>query len=60
MLMIICKQQKNDLTPSIQNKEAQSNNGLDKFEEIKKYKELLDVGIITQKEFESKKKELSI
>ena len=30
----------------------------DKFEEIKKYKELLDSGIITQEEFEQKKKEL--
>ncbi len=30
----------------------------DKFEEIKKYKELLDAGIITQEEFEAKKKEL--
>lgn len=31
---------------------------LDKFEEIKKYKELLDTGIITQEEFEIKKKEI--
>ena len=31
---------------------------LDKFEEIKKYKELLDLNIITQEEFENKKKEL--
>ena len=30
----------------------------DKFEEIKKYKDLLDNGIITQEEFDSKKKEL--
>ena len=30
----------------------------DKFEEIKKYKELLDMGIITQEEFDAKKKEL--
>ena len=30
----------------------------DKFEEIKKYKELLDVGIISQEEFEIKKKEI--
>ena len=27
-------------------------------EELKKYKELLDIGVITQKEFEVKKKEL--
>jgi hypothetical protein len=30
----------------------------DKFEEIKKYKELLDKGIISNEEFEAKKKEL--
>ena len=30
----------------------------DKFEEIKKYKDLLDNGIITQEEFDAKKKEL--
>ncbi len=30
----------------------------DKFDEIKKYKELLDAGIITQEEFEQKKREL--
>ena len=30
----------------------------DKFEEIRKYKELLDSGIITQEEFDQKKKEL--
>lgn len=33
---------------------------LDKFEEIKKYKELLDLDIITQEEFDAKKKELKI
>lgn len=31
---------------------------MDKFEEIKKYKELFDSGVITQEEFEKKKKEL--
>lgn len=31
---------------------------LDKFDELKKYKELLDLKIITQEEFEEKKKEL--
>ena len=30
----------------------------DKFVEIKKYKELLDMGIITQEEFEVKRKEI--
>ena len=38
------------------NKEIQ----VDKFEEIKKYKELLDLNIITKEEFEAKKKELKI
>lgn len=36
--------------------DAPSNN--DKFVEIEKYKELLDKGIITEEEFERKKKEL--
>ena len=31
---------------------------MDKFEEVRKYKELLDQGIITQEEFDRKKKEL--
>ncbi|MDO5521662.1 MAG: SHOCT domain-containing protein [bacterium] len=30
----------------------------DKFEQIKKYRELLDQGILTQEEFDKKKKEL--
>lgn len=33
-------------------------NEKDKFEEIKKYKELLDMGIVTQDEFDIKKKQL--
>ena len=33
-------------------------NNLDKFEEIKKYKELLDMGIITQEEFDVQKKRI--
>lgn len=39
-----------------ENNESESK--IDKFEEIKKYKELLDLGIITQSEFDKKKKEL--
>lgn len=35
-----------------------ASNNVNKFEEIKKYKELLDSGIITQEEFDTKKKEL--
>ena len=38
--------------------QKQATQSYDKFEEIKKYKELLDSGIITQEEFEIKKKEL--
>lgn len=38
--------------------EKPANHDYDKFEEIKKYKELLDGGIITQEEFDIKKKEI--
>lgn len=41
-----------------QKNEAKQNKENDKFEEIKKFKELYDLGIITQDEFENKKKEL--
>lgn len=41
--------------PDISNKE---NGEIDKFTEIKKYKDLLDEGIITQEEFNDKKKEI--
>ena len=37
---------------------ALKNKDMDKFEELKKYKELLDAEIITQEEFNTKKKEL--
>ncbi len=36
----------------------QNTKSFDKFEEIKKYKDLLDSGILTQEEFDAKKKEL--
>lgn len=36
----------------------QNSNPNDPFEEIKKYKELLDLGIITEEEFQTKKNEL--
>ena len=43
-------------------KEESSNNqtksDTDKFEEIRKYKQLLDENIISEEEFEAKKKEL--
>ena len=38
--------------------EKSQQNETDRFTEIKKYKELLDEGIISQEEFEKKKKEL--
>lgn len=38
--------------------EGRSGGSGDKFEEVRKYKELLDQGIITEEEFERKKKEL--
>ena len=40
------------------NIESKSNKKTDPIEEIKKYKELLDMGIITQEEFDTKKNEL--
>ena len=39
-------------------KNKSTNATIDKFEKIKKYKELLDSGIITQEEFNTKKTEL--
>ena len=39
-------------------KQRTSNTGLTRAEELKKYKELLDSGAITQEEFEMKKTEL--
>ena len=38
--------------------EATLHNKSDAFDEIRKYKQLLDEGIITQEEFDVKKKEL--
>lgn len=43
-------------TPAVEEKKANSTSS--NIEEIKKYKELLDMGIITQAEFDVKKKEL--
>jgi hypothetical protein len=41
-----------------QNNSAATAEAKDKFEDIKKYKELLDSGIITEEEFNKKKTEL--
>ena len=43
-------------TPAVEEKKA--NPASSNIEEIKKYKELLDMGIITQAEFDAKKKQL--
>jgi len=40
------------------NPETQAVNAVSDVEELKKYKELLDSGIITQEEFDAKKKQL--
>ena len=47
-----------DVETSVDSEKDKISVQYDKFEEIKKYKELLDLGIITQEEFEEKKKEL--
>lgn len=44
--------------PAKDEPEPENEPSKDKFTEIKKYKELLDLGIITQEEFDQKKKEL--
>jgi len=44
-----------DAPPTSNTQEIQKN---DSFEKLKKYKELLDSGIITQEEFDTKKKEI--
>jgi hypothetical protein len=56
-LEIIC-QFENKIEENDELESDKNNSHLDKFDEIKKYKELLDVGIITQEEFENKKKKL--
>ena len=50
------EEKEQDSSSKEESKESGQNN--DKFEEIKKYKELLDLNIITQEEFDQKKKEL--
>ena len=55
-LIVLCGQNNESVE---ENKSTQHKDEMpDKFEEIKKYKELLDIGIITQEEFDAKKKEL--
>ena len=49
------KAQRTERNKTAKNKKTDN---VDKFEEIRKYKELLDEGIITLEEFDAKKKEL--
>ena len=53
-----CDSNQTDSQPVVERKTEENGHTPDKFEELKKYKELLDLGIITQEEFEVKKKEL--
>ena len=55
-LIVLCGQNKEDVKDEMTSQRKAK--APDKFEEIKKYKELLDSGIITQEEFDAKKKEL--
>ncbi len=45
-------------TPSMPQVQAQSNSNSSVADELKKFKELLDAGVLTQEEFDKKKKEL--
>ena len=64
LIVVICLPNLNNKKPPVtsnMHEETIQNDSepqMDKFEEIRKYKELLDEGIITQEEFEAKKKEL--
>lgn len=61
MFDIIVSYKRNKEAPKVEEvkvEEPKKEERVDKFEEIKKYKELLDAGIINQEEFDVKKKEL--
>ncbi len=45
-------------TPSVENSNSVTNSQIDPYEEVKKAKELLDMGVISQEEFDAKKKDL--
>ena len=57
MLNIICQSNSTENRKEIQ-EQLTSNSNFSVTDEIKKYKELLDMGAITQEEYERKKKEL--
>lgn len=56
--IIIGKGKPKEIEEQVETKPVQKEEKIDKFAEIKKYKDLLDSGIITEEEFEQKKKEL--
>lgn len=56
--IIIGKGKPKEIEEQVEAKPVQKEEKADKFAEIKKYKDLLDSGIITQEEFEQKKKEI--
>lgn len=57
VLSVLIKNQKTEDVPLVVTVRKKSAN-IDTVEEIKKYKELLDSGVITQEEFETKKKQI--
>ena len=52
------KEEKKKIVQEVEKKEEIKKNDDSKFDEIRKYKQLLDEGIITEEEFQAKKKEL--
>ncbi len=56
--IIIGKGKPKEIEEQVETNPVQKEEKIDKFAEIKKYKDLLDSGIITEEEFEQKKKEL--
>jgi predicted Zn-dependent peptidase len=52
------KGKQEESTPSMPQSQTQSNSSSSVADELKKFKELLDAGVLTQQEFDKKKKEL--
>ncbi len=57
-LNVIANDKKENFIQKVEVIETPENGGHDPYEQLKKMKELLDVGIITQEEFDAKKKEI--
>ena len=53
-----CQKTADLYVPIVVMRQEEKGNKLDKFDEIKKYKELLDSGIISQEEFNAEKERL--